>query len=83
MTMPVLGHPSFEESYPSLANQSSARGQAGCSKRGQRWCPSWEDLLCLLSGLWSQGLSLSLAKGGLELLKPGRVFPISWKESKV
>ena len=22
VTMPVLGHPSFEESYPSLANQS-------------------------------------------------------------
>ena len=28
-TMPVLGHPSFEESYLSLANQSSAWGQAG------------------------------------------------------
>ena len=29
MTVPVLGCPSFEESYPSLANQSSARDQAG------------------------------------------------------
>ena len=29
LTMPVIGHPSFEESYPSLANQSSAQGQAG------------------------------------------------------
>ena len=29
MTVPVLGHPSLEEFYPSLANQSSARGQAG------------------------------------------------------
>ena len=29
MTMPILGHPSLEESYLSLANQSSAWGQAG------------------------------------------------------
>ena len=29
VTMPALGHPSLEESYPSLANQSSAQGQAG------------------------------------------------------
>ena len=29
MTMPVLGRLSFEESYPSLANQSLAWGQAG------------------------------------------------------
>ena len=28
-TLPVSGHPSLEESYPSLANQSSAWGQAG------------------------------------------------------
>ena len=29
VTVPVLGHPSFEESYLSLANWSSAWGQAG------------------------------------------------------
>ena len=29
VTMPVLGCPSFEEFYPSLANWSSAWGQAG------------------------------------------------------
>ena len=33
--MPVLGHPSLEESYLSLASQSSAQGQAGWSKGGR------------------------------------------------
>ena len=40
MTMTVLGHPSFEESYPSLANQSSARGQAGWIKWGRGSAPT-------------------------------------------
>ena len=29
MTVPVLGRPSLEESYPSLANRSCTGGQAG------------------------------------------------------
>ena len=49
--MPVLGHPSFEESYLSLANQWSAGGQAGLGERGQRQCSCQEDKLCLLNGL--------------------------------
>ena len=64
-TRPILGHPSFEESYLSLANWSSTQGQAGLGERGQRRCPYKEDKLCLLSGLWSQGLFYSaLAKRG-------------------
>ena len=63
MIVPVLGCPSFEESYLLLTNQSSPQGQAGGSKRGQRWCPCQGDKLCLLSGLWSEGLS-ALAMGG-------------------
>ena len=42
---------------------------------GQRWCSCQGDELCLLSGLWSQGLSLSLSHEGLQFLKPGRVVP--------
>ena len=42
---------------------------------GQRQCPYQEDKLCLLNGLWSQGLSLSLSHGGLQLLKPSRAVP--------
>ena len=55
MIMPVLGRPSLEESYPSLANQSCTGGQAVCSKVG-REAPLQGDKLCLLSGLGSQGL---------------------------
>ena len=64
VTMLVLGHLSLVESYPSWANQSPAWGQPGWSKRGKRLQPCQEDKLCLLSGLWSQGLWLSLSHGG-------------------
>ena len=42
---------------------------------GQRRCSCQGDKLCLLSGLGSQGLSLSLSHGGLQSLKPGRAVP--------
>ena len=42
MTMPVFGHPSLEESYPSLANQSSARAKQGEVKRGRGSAPARE-----------------------------------------
>ena len=42
MTMPVLGHPSLEESYLSSANRSSARGQAGESQGGRGGAPARE-----------------------------------------
>ena len=64
-TMPVLGRPSLEESYLSLANQSSIWGQAGWSKRGRGQCPCQGDKLCLLSGSWSQGPLLILDHGGV------------------
>ena len=74
MAMPVLGHPSLEESYPSLANWSGS-GPSRVKESGQGQCPSQGDKLCPLSGLWSQGLWLSLNHGGLQLLKPGREVP--------
>ena len=42
MTMPVLGYPSLEESYPSLTNQSCTGGQAGWSKVGRGGAPARE-----------------------------------------
>ena len=42
---------------------------------GQALGTKQEDKLCLLSGLWSHSLSLSLSHGGLQLLKPGRAVP--------
>ena len=73
--MPVLGHPSLEESYRSLANQSSDWGQAGWSERGQRWRPCQGDKFCVLRVLWSRGPLLSLSRGGFQLLKAGRALP--------
>ena len=63
MAMPVLGHPSLEESYPSLANGSGS-GPIRVKESGQGQHPCQEDKLCLLSGLGSQGLLLSLSHGG-------------------
>ena len=40
--MPVLGHPSLEESYPSLANWSCTGSQAGWSKVGRSSTPDRE-----------------------------------------
>ena len=74
MDVLVLGHPSLEESYPSLASWSVS-GPSGVKYSGQRQCPLQGDKLCLLSGLWFQGLSLNLSHGGLQLLKPGREVP--------
>ena len=42
VTMPVLGRPSLEESYPSLANRSCTGGQAGRSKVGRGIAPTRE-----------------------------------------
>ena len=74
MTKPVLGRPSLEESYLSLANWSGS-GPSRVKWSGQGWCPCQRDKLCLLHGLWPQGLWLSLSHGGLQLLKPGRAGP--------
>ena len=63
MTMLILGCPSLEDSYPSLANGHALgimQGEVKWAEAG----PLPEDKLCLLSGLGSQGLSLSLSRGG-------------------
>ena len=62
VTMPILACPSLEASYPSLANWSGTGPRR--VKKGQRWWPFQGSKICLLSGLWSQGRSLSLSHGG-------------------
>ena len=74
MTMPVLGVPSLEESYLSLTNQSSARGQAGCGKEG-RGAPARKIGFGSLVAYGPKVFLLSLSHGGLQLLKPGRAVP--------
>ncbi|KAF6078149.1 hypothetical protein HJG60_009054 [Phyllostomus discolor] len=61
MIMPVLGHSTLGESYPSLANRSNIGGQVWEKEKKQ--CSCQGDKLCLLSGLWSEGHSLSLSHG--------------------
>ena len=67
-TMPVLGCSFLEESCPSLTIQPTPGAKQG-EVKGAEAAPLPEDKLCLLSGLWSQGLSLSLSHGGLQLLE--------------
>ena len=80
--MPVLGCPSLEESYPSLANQSSAWGQAGWSKGGRGSTPAWRISFVSLVAYSPKVFLLSLSHGGLQLLKPGRAVPnkLKWEQ---
>ena len=75
MAMPVLGCPFLEESYPSLANQSSARGQTGGSKGGRGGAPVGKIRFVSLVAFGPKVSLLSLSHGGVQLLKPGRVVP--------
>ena len=73
--MPVLGHPSLEESYLSLANQSPARAKQGEVKRGRGSAPAREISFVSLAAYGPKVFLLS--HGGLQLLKPGRAVPNS------
>ena len=77
MTVPILGPPSSEESYLSLANWSSTGGQAGQSKGGRGGAPA-RGISFVSLVAYGPKVSLSaLAMEGLQLLKPGRVVPNS------
>ena len=75
VTMPVLGHPSFEESYPSVANWSSTWGQAGWSKGGRGGAPARQINFVFLMAYGAKVSLLSLSHEGLQFLKPGRAVP--------
>ena len=73
--MPVLGCPSHEESYPSLANQSSSWGQAGGSKGCRGSAPARKISFISLVTYGPKVFLLSLSQEGLQFLKTGRWFP--------
>ena len=73
--MPVLGRPSLEESYLSLANQSPARAKQGEVKGGRGGAPTRKISFVSSMVYGPKVFLLSLSHGGLQLLKPGRVVP--------
>ena len=75
MTMPVLSCLSLEESYPSLANQSSTQGQAGWSNGDRGGAPGGRISFVSLGAYGPKIFLLSLSHGRLQLLKPGRAVP--------
>ena len=73
MTVPVLGCPSLEASYLSLANWSSAQGQAGGSEGGRDCTPARRI-----------GSVSLVAHGPKDFpLSPSRGTPLSVKEDTV
>ena len=56
VTVPVLGHPSFEEFTGPCLTSHLPGAKQGEVQEGRGDTPGREDKLCLLSGLWSQGL---------------------------
>ena len=76
MTMPVLGHPSLEESYPSLANRPCTGGQAGWSKVGRGGASAREISFVSLVAYGLQVSHSALAMGGCSLWNQAGWFPI-------
>ena len=76
--MPVLGHPSREESYPVV----HPRAKQGDVKGGRGSAPAREISFVSLVAYGPKVYLLSLSHGGLQLLKPGRVVPnTQWSDS--
>ena len=75
MTVPVLGHPSLEESYPLLANQSSAQGQAGWSKGSKGGTPSEKISFVSLVAYGPKIFYSILAMGGYSFWNQAGRFP--------
>ena len=63
MTMPVLGRPSLEESYLSLANWSGS-GPSQVSKVGRGWAPAREISFVSLAAYGSKVSDSTLTMGG-------------------
>ena len=75
MTVPVLGHPSFEESYLSLANQSSPGAKQGEVKGGRGGAPTRKISFVSLMAYGPKVFSFSLRHEVLQFLKPGSAVP--------
>ena len=87
MTVSVLGHPSFEESYLSLANQSSTWSQAGWSEKGQRQHPPRKIALSTKWLTVLRSFYSALATGDCSFWNQTRQFPtsnftLSWEMSE-
>ena len=61
--MPVLGHPSLEESYPSLPKRSGTGGQARWSKVGRGGAPARNISFVSLVAYGPKVSHLALAMG--------------------
>ena len=75
MTVPVLGHPSLEESHPSLANRSYTGGQAGQSKVGRGGAPAREISFVSLVAYGPTVSHSALAMGGYSFWNQAGRFP--------
>ena len=78
MTMPVLGHPSIEESYPSLTNQSYTGGQAGWSKVGRGGAPAREISFVSLVAYGPKVSDSALTTGVYSFWNQAGQFPTLW-----
>ena len=76
--MPVLGHPSFEGSYPSLANWSSS-GPSRIKWSGQRWHTCQGDKLVSLVAYGPKVSDSALAMGVYSFWNQAGQFPTGRK----
>ena len=75
VTMPVLGHPSLEESYSHWLTSHPPRAKQGEVKGGRGDTLAREISFVSLVAYGPKVSLLSLSHGGLQLLKPGRAVP--------
>lgn len=73
--VPILGWPSLEASYPSLASQSLAWGQAEWSEGGRADAPAGKISFVSSVAYGPKVSLLSLSQEGLQFLNPGREVP--------
>ena len=76
MTVPVLGRPSLEESYPSLANRSCTGGQAGWNKVGRGGAPARKIRFVSLVAYGTKVSHSALATGDYSFWNQAGQFPM-------
>ena len=75
MTVPVLGRPSLEDSYPSLANRSCTGGQAGWGKVERGGAPAREISFVSLVAYGPKVSDSALTMGGYSFWNQAGWFP--------